>query len=162
MRRFDACALCLQRARDPVACQEGHLFCKECAYTDLCESVRSYLFLGCRTRLVVQKKDIKRQKERLEALKKGAEQEKVKAKEAARERVLAEFEKGQLGLAAVSAVTTSGTDAPGNEVCPCLSERLRIIYFFRPWNQAKIRFRFHRGGKVGSRSRGGGTASNRA
>ncbi|KAN0136871.1 hypothetical protein V8E53_005312 [Lactarius tabidus] len=97
MRRFDACALCLQRARDPVACQEGHLFCKECAYTDL----------------LAQKKDIKRQKERLEALKKEAEQEKVKAKEAARERVLAEFEKGQLGLAAVASVTTSGTDAPG-------------------------------------------------
>ncbi|KAI9464147.1 hypothetical protein BJY52DRAFT_1251965 [Lactarius psammicola] len=98
MRRFDACALCLQRARDPVACQEGHLFCKECAYTDL----------------LAQKKDIKRQKERLEALKKEAEQEKAKAKEAARERVLAEFEKGQLGLAAIASVTTSSTDAPGN------------------------------------------------
>ncbi|KAH9171843.1 hypothetical protein EDB89DRAFT_1968987 [Lactarius sanguifluus] len=97
MRRFDACALCLQRARDPVACQEGHLFCKECAYTDL----------------LTQKKDIKRQKERLDALKKEAEQEKAKAKEAARERVLSEFEKGQLGLAAVASVTTSGTDAPG-------------------------------------------------
>lgn len=35
MRRFDACALCLQRAREPVACQKGHLFCKECIYTDL-------------------------------------------------------------------------------------------------------------------------------
>lgn len=35
MRRFDACALCLQRARDPVACHKGHLFCKECALTDL-------------------------------------------------------------------------------------------------------------------------------
>ncbi|KAH9973995.1 hypothetical protein BGW80DRAFT_1304702 [Lactifluus volemus] len=97
MRRFDACALCLQRARDPVACQEGHLFCKECAYTDL----------------LAQKKDIKRQKERLEALKKEAEQEKVRAKEAARERVLAEFEKGQLGLAAVAAVTTTGTEVQG-------------------------------------------------
>lgn len=83
---------------------------------------------------MVQKKDIKRQKERLEALKKAAEQEKVKAKEAARERVLAEFEKGQLGLAAVASVTTSGTDAPGNEAFPCLSERLSIIYFFRSWN----------------------------
>ncbi|KAF9810228.1 hypothetical protein IEO21_07070 [Rhodonia placenta] len=31
MRRFDACALCLQRAREPVACQKGHLFCKECS-----------------------------------------------------------------------------------------------------------------------------------
>ena len=36
MRRFDACALCLNRAREPLACQEGHLFCKECVYTDLC------------------------------------------------------------------------------------------------------------------------------
>jgi len=97
MRRFDACALCLQRARDPVACQDGHLFCKECAYTDL----------------LAQKKDIKRQKERLEALKKEAEQEKARAKEAARERVLADFEKGQLGLTAVSSVTTSGAELAG-------------------------------------------------
>lgn len=46
MRRFDACALCLNRARDPVACQDGHLFCKECIYTDLrtllCLIVRLY------------------------------------------------------------------------------------------------------------------------
>ncbi|KAF6746022.1 hypothetical protein DFP72DRAFT_992912 [Ephemerocybe angulata] len=84
MRRFDSCALCLNRARDPVVCQEGHLFCKECVYTDL----------------LTQKKDIKRQKERLEALKKEAEAEKAAAKQAARERVLQEFERGQLGLAA--------------------------------------------------------------
>jgi nitric oxide synthase-interacting protein len=70
----------------------------------------------CQTRSVVQKKDIKRQKERLEALKKEAEQEKARAKEAARERVLADFEKGQLALAAVPAVTTSGTEATGNVV----------------------------------------------
>jgi hypothetical protein len=37
MRNFDACALCLNSAREPVACHEGHLFCKECVYTDLCE-----------------------------------------------------------------------------------------------------------------------------
>src|ERR1700737_725108 len=34
MRRFDSCALCLNRAREPLACDEGHLFCKECVYTD--------------------------------------------------------------------------------------------------------------------------------
>jgi nitric oxide synthase-interacting protein len=62
---------------------------------------------------VTQKKDIKRQKERLGALKKEAEQEKERAKEAARERVLAEFEKGQLGLAAVAVVTTTGTEVQG-------------------------------------------------
>ena len=62
---------------------------------------------------MTQKKDIKRQKERLEALKKEVEQEKARAKEAARERVLADFEKGQLGLAAVPAVTTSGAEVAG-------------------------------------------------
>jgi hypothetical protein len=41
MRRFDCCALCLQRAREPLACGEGHLFCKECVYTDLRASVPS-------------------------------------------------------------------------------------------------------------------------
>jgi len=93
MRRFDACALCLQTAREPVACNKGHLFCKECAYTDL----------------VTQLNDIKRQKIRLENLKREAEEEKERAREAARERVLLEFEKGQLGLAApMSSITTSG------------------------------------------------------
>ena len=65
---------------------------------------------------MAQKKDIKRQKERLEALKKEAEQEKARAKEAARERVLVDFEKGQLGLIAVSAVATSSAEAVGNRV----------------------------------------------
>ncbi|VDB96536.1 unnamed protein product [Peniophora sp. CBMAI 1063] len=94
MRRFDACSLCLQRARDPVACQEGHLFCKECAYNDL----------------LTQKKDIKKQKERLEAMKRDAEEEKARAKAAARERVLAEFERSHIGLAATSTVSTSAKD----------------------------------------------------
>ncbi|CAL1710141.1 unnamed protein product [Somion occarium] len=96
MRRFDACALCLQRAREPVACHQGHLFCKECVYTDL----------------VTQIGDIKRQKSRLEAMKREAEEEKERAREAARDRVLQEFEKGQLGLAAPGSVaTTSGTES---------------------------------------------------
>ncbi|GLB39693.1 putative zinc-finger of nitric oxide synthase-interacting protein [Lyophyllum shimeji] len=66
-----------------MTCNEGHLFCKECVYTDL----------------LSQKKDIQRQKNKLEALKLEAEEEKARAKEAARERVLRDFEKGQLGLA---------------------------------------------------------------
>ena len=60
---------------------------------------------------VTQKKDIKRQKERLETLKKEAEEEKARAKAAARERVLEEFEKGHIGLAASAAITTSGTSS---------------------------------------------------
>lgn len=35
MRPFNACSLCLERARTPLACNEGHLFCTECVFTDL-------------------------------------------------------------------------------------------------------------------------------
>ena len=59
--------------------------------------------------IVTQLNDIKRQKVRLEALKKEAEEEREKAREAARERVLLEFEKGQLGLAAPTSISTSGS-----------------------------------------------------
>ena len=59
---------------------------------------------------VTQLNEIKRQKVRLEALKKEAEEERERAREAARERVLLEFEKGQLGLAAPSTISTSGTN----------------------------------------------------
>jgi len=61
------------------------------------------------TCLVTQKKDIKKQKDKLAAMEKGAEEERARAKEAARERVLLEFERGQLGLAA--APTTSTTSS---------------------------------------------------
>jgi hypothetical protein len=46
MRRFDACALCLNGAREPLACNEGHLFCKECVYTDLCEFSDQVAFMS--------------------------------------------------------------------------------------------------------------------
>lgn len=62
-----------------------------------------------------QKKDIKRQKERLEQLKREAEEEKQRALEAARERVLRDFEKGQLGLSAnlpaIVSTSTSGAES---------------------------------------------------
>ena len=47
MRRFDACALYLQRARDPVACQKGHLFCRECVLTDLGAFAGQQYSLSC-------------------------------------------------------------------------------------------------------------------
>ncbi|KAF8610386.1 hypothetical protein BDV93DRAFT_14572 [Ceratobasidium sp. AG-I] len=83
MKRFDACTLCLQQAREPVACGEGHLYCKECIYSDL----------------LSQKKDIKRFKAKLEELAREEEAEQARAVQAARERVLRDFERGQLGLA---------------------------------------------------------------
>ena len=60
--------------------------------------------------IVGQKKDIKRQKEKLEAMKKEADAEMARAKEAARERVLLDFEKGQLFPKTASGTTTSGAD----------------------------------------------------
>jgi nitric oxide synthase-interacting protein len=35
MRLVDSCVLCLQTARNPVICQEGHLFCKECVLENI-------------------------------------------------------------------------------------------------------------------------------
>jgi predicted lipase len=73
---------------------------------------------------VSQKKDIKRQKEKLDVMKKEAEEEKVRAKEAARDRVLLEFEKGQLVLSTQptvgSTVATSGSDSSESEPFPKL------------------------------------------
>ena len=57
-----------------------------------------------------QKEDIKRQKKKLEVLKKEAEEQKAQAKEAARERVLQEFERGVIGLGARGSATTSGKE----------------------------------------------------
>ncbi|KAG9086966.1 hypothetical protein FS749_003253 [Ceratobasidium sp. UAMH 11750] len=83
MKRFDACTLCLQQAREPVACEQGHIYCKECIYSDL----------------LSQKKEIKRFKTKLEELAREEEAEKARAVQAARDRVLKDFERGQLGLA---------------------------------------------------------------
>jgi nitric oxide synthase-interacting protein len=35
MRDYDACYLCLSRARDPVCCDQGHLGCRECVLENL-------------------------------------------------------------------------------------------------------------------------------
>ena len=60
---------------------------------------------------MTQKKDIKKQKARLDALKKEAAEERLRAQAEARERVLKEFEKGQLGLGlgGSSVISTPGS-----------------------------------------------------
>ncbi|KAK7032932.1 RING-type domain-containing protein [Favolaschia claudopus] len=95
MRRFDACSLCLQTAREPVCCKDGHLFCKECAVNDL----------------LSQKKDLKRQKEKAEQIKKEIEGQVERAKAAAKERVLRDFERGQLGLASSTKAAVSSAES---------------------------------------------------
>ena len=61
---------------------------------------------------------MKKQKDKLEAMKREAEEEKTRAKAAARERVLTEFERSQIGLAATSSIVVSGKDAGlEREIC---------------------------------------------
>jgi nitric oxide synthase-interacting protein len=62
--------------------------------------------------LVTQKKDMKRQKQRLEALRREAEEEQARARAAARERVLQEFEKGQLGLSGSASIVAGAGGEP--------------------------------------------------
>ncbi|OZJ03303.1 hypothetical protein BZG36_02286 [Bifiguratus adelaidae] len=80
-RNFDACFLCLAKARDPVTCSQGHLACKECMYETI----------------LIQKKEAQRmlrlqELEALERERKLSEQE-----EAAKKAILEEFEKLQNG-----------------------------------------------------------------
>lgn len=82
MKSFNACSLCLERAREPRACPAGHVFCQECILSSL----------------LSQKADIKRQQTLLERLKSEEEDALLAARRGARERVLREFEAAQSGL----------------------------------------------------------------
>ncbi|KAI8826003.1 uncharacterized protein EV422DRAFT_149488 [Fimicolochytrium jonesii] len=76
MRNFDACFLCLQRAREPLCCPEGHLSCKECMYENI----------------LAQKKDIARQQKLYEEQQALLEAERQSSKDAAKEAEIALFE----------------------------------------------------------------------
>ncbi|ORY41818.1 hypothetical protein BCR35DRAFT_336415 [Leucosporidium creatinivorum] len=89
MKNFNACSLCLEVARDPRSCLEGHLYCQECIVTSL----------------LAQKKDIKRQNILLERMRAESEEELAAARAAARERVVREFESAQTSL---GSKTTAG------------------------------------------------------
>lgn len=93
MKDFDACSLCLLRARDPRTCSEGHLYCHECILANL----------------LSQKKDIKRQSLLLERMRAESEAEMAAARAAARDRVLREFESTQSSLADASAAAATAT-----------------------------------------------------
>ncbi|EJT96582.1 hypothetical protein DACRYDRAFT_120012 [Dacryopinax primogenitus] len=82
MRPFSACSLCLSRARDPVCCSQGHLYCRECVLEDL----------------VAQKKEMKRWEKRVGEWEREEEAERLRARERARERVVREFEMSQVGI----------------------------------------------------------------
>ena len=78
---LDACNLCLSRASDPVACPQGHLYCRECVITDL----------------ITQKAGIESQKREMERWEVTELREREEARLKARERVVKDFERG-MGL----------------------------------------------------------------
>lgn len=79
---FASCCLCLEPARDPVACTEGDIFCRECALSNI----------------LAQKKDMKRMEKMREQEAKEAQEEAVRKSAEARERAIKEFELTQQGL----------------------------------------------------------------
>src|SRR5579859_4761438 len=82
-RAFDACKLCLARARSPVTCPtHGDLFCRECIMENL----------------LVQRQEIKRFEKELERKRREEEEAEVLEDEAVQERAVREFELVQMGL----------------------------------------------------------------
>ncbi|KAH8153090.1 uncharacterized protein LAJ45_02677 [Morchella importuna] len=79
---LDACNLCLQRCRDPVSCDHGDLFCRECAVENL----------------LSQHKEIKRMQAELDRRIKEEEEERERGDEEAKERAVKDFELLQMGL----------------------------------------------------------------
>ncbi|GAB0136322.1 hypothetical protein EsDP_00004627 [Epichloe bromicola] len=81
---FGSCSLCLEIARDPVACPLGDIFCRECALANL----------------LAQKKELKRaEKVRRQAIEEDARAKNAKDGED-QQRAIRDFELTQLGLTA--------------------------------------------------------------
>ncbi|OAQ68237.1 zinc finger containing protein [Pochonia chlamydosporia 170] len=100
---FGSCGLCLEIVRDPVACQLGDIFCRECALANL----------------LAQKKEIKR----ADKSRHGAQQEAARAKAAEDDedtkRAVLTFEKTQAGLTDVKKRGISDQDdGAGRETLP--------------------------------------------
>lgn len=89
--------------------------------------------------LVGQKKEIKRQKERIELLRREEAEERERVRDAARQRVLQDFERGQLGLGGTRVVDKDFT--PPDE-CKSFPIPARISYdcfAISPWHETQIR-----------------------
>ncbi|KAI8646312.1 hypothetical protein BD408DRAFT_360073 [Parasitella parasitica] len=78
-RNYDACFLCLQTARDPVCCAEGHLACRECMYENILQ----------------QKQAIKHEQKVIDMKNQESEQQKVQEELEAKRVILDNFDKTQ-------------------------------------------------------------------
>ena len=91
---FASCRLCLQIARDPVACAvNGDMFCRECAVSNL----------------IAQRKEIKRLEKDYERRKKEEEEVEREKGEEEKGRAVEEFERVMMGLANGSQKPANGT-----------------------------------------------------
>ncbi|TID15087.1 Bifunctional purine biosynthesis protein [Venturia nashicola] len=79
---FGSCSLCLLPARDPVACPNGDVFCKECALNNI----------------LAQRQEIKRLEKEMERRKEDELEAEGRDEEEVRERAVREFELVQLGI----------------------------------------------------------------
>lgn len=78
---LDSCYLCLSKLNDPVSCQQGHMYCRECVISNL----------------ITQKATIEAQKREMDQWEARESRERADAKQKARERVVRDFERG-MGL----------------------------------------------------------------
>ncbi len=134
-----------------------------CLYGSGCVKTLSFNEPCSLAQTVTQLEDIKRQKVKLESLKREAEGEKQRAREAARERVLQEFEKGQLGLsAATSVATTSGAESKERQYAPSLlAAPIECISLVSQGHEAEICIRRQYRGRPRQGGRGQSVEGNR-
>jgi len=81
---LDSCYLCLSKTFDPVACSQGHIYCRECIVSNL----------------ITQKAGIDAQRREMDRWEENDYGEREQARQNARDRVVADFEKG-MGLGVV-------------------------------------------------------------
>ena len=79
---FASCQLCLLPSRDPVACGHGHIFCRECALSNL----------------LAQKKEHKRLEKEHERRRADEQEDAARTDAEVRESVVKRFEEVQMGL----------------------------------------------------------------
>eukprot|EP01017_Pseudomicrothorax_dubius_P007653 TRINITY_DN12406_c0_g1_i1.p1 TRINITY_DN12406_c0_g1~~TRINITY_DN12406_c0_g1_i1.p1 ORF type:complete len:293 (-),score=65.52 TRINITY_DN12406_c0_g1_i1:108-986(-) len=106
MKAFDRCSLCLHPVREPYCCGKGHIFCKDCLLENLYEQKK-------RVEEEVKAWELRQQRLNLEAAKKEEEK---------RQKQIEQFDKLELSVARVEAVSLP-TRVPESEE----EERARII-----------------------------------
>lgn len=129
-RDFDACYLCLQTAREPVACSKGHLACRECYY-------ESYL---------QQKQDIKREQALLDQKLANLDDRKQQDEAAAKQALLDQFERTQTSVLGQRKNIRGGDDdqgkpsntnmttAPNSQQDGAGKRNLLCLLFFLPYS----------------------------